>query len=144
MTPNGATGTDEPPVTRDEAGAAGSDARRVVWIAVELIAGLLVFACVIGVITTGLRLAVAGLSPGHGLFVVPIWHSVLTGLIVTGIGCATVVISCGAAYLAAWRRWGYHGHDWQDIVEKGGVRKAWDSLHADGADGDQRRAARKA
>jgi hypothetical protein len=144
MTPNGATGTDEPPVTRDEAGAAGSDARRVVWIAVALIAGLLVFACVIGVITTGLRLAVAGLSPGHGLFVVPIWHSVLTGLIVTGIGCATVVISCGAAYLAAWRRWGYHGHDWQDIVEKGGVRKAWDSLHADGADGDQRRAARKA
>jgi hypothetical protein len=103
-----------------------------------------VLACLVGLLTTGLRLAVAGLSPGHGLFVVPIWHSVLTGLILTGIGCATLLASCAAAYLAAWRRWGFHGHDWQDIVEKDGVRKAWDSLHADTPDGAERRAARRA
>ena len=115
-----------------------------IWIAVAGVVGLAVFACLIGLFTTGLRLAVAGLSPGHGLFVVPLWHSILTGLIVTGIGFATLAVSCGAAYLAAWRRWGFHGHDWQDIVEKGGVRKAWDSLHEDTREGEQRRAARDA
>ena len=115
-----------------------------IWIGVAGVVALAVFACVIGLLTTGLRLAVAGLSPGHGLFVVPIWHSILTGLIVTGIGCATLVVSCGAAYLAARRRWGFHGHDWQDIVEKGGVREAWDSLHAPTPEGEQRRAARDA
>ena len=60
----------------------------------------------------------------------------------TGIGCATLAVSCLAAYLTASRRWEFHGHDWQDIVEKGGVRKAWDSLHAPTPEGEQRRAAR--
>ena len=115
-----------------------------IWIGVAGVVALAVFACVIGLLTTGLRLAVAGLSPGHGLFVVPIWHSILTGLIVTGIGCATLAVSCAAAYLAARRRWDFHGHDWQDIVEKGGVREAWDSLHAPTPEGEQRRAARDA
>jgi len=115
-----------------------------IWIGVIGVAALAAFACLIGFLTTGLRLAVAGLSPGDGLFVVPIWHSILTGLIVTGVGFATLAVSCGAAYLAAWRRWDFHGHDWQDIVEKGGVRKAWDSLHAQTPEGEQRRAARDA
>ena len=115
-----------------------------IWIGVAGVAALVLFACLIGVVTTGLRLAVAGLSPGHGLFVVPIWHSILTGLILTGVGCATLVLSCAAAYLAARRRWHFHGHDWQDIVEKGGVNKAWDSLHADTPQGRERRAARDA
>ena len=115
-----------------------------IWIGVAAVVALAVLACLVGVFTTGLRLAVAGLSPGHGLFVVPIWHSILTGLILIGIGCATLVVSCAAAYLAAWRRWDFHGHDWQDIVEKGGVRKAWDSLHARTPEGEQRRAARDA
>jgi hypothetical protein len=115
-----------------------------IWIGVAAVVALAAVACLVGVFTTGLRLAVAGLSPGHGLFVVPIWHSILTGLILIGIGCATLVLSCAAAYVAAWRRWGFHGHDWQDIVEKGGVRKAWDSLHANTPDGEQRRAARMA
>lgn len=115
-----------------------------IWIGVAAVVALAVFACLVGLFTTGLRLAVAGLSPGHGLFVVPIWHSILTGLIVTGIGCATLVVSCAAAYLAASRRWGFHGHDWQEIVEKEGVSKAWDSLHADTPEGEQRRAARDA
>jgi len=115
-----------------------------VLIGVIAVVALAVFACLTGLLTTGLRLAVPGLSPGHGLFVVPIWHSILTGLIVIGIGCATLVVSCAAAYLAAWRRWDFHGHDWQDIVEKGGIRKAWDSLHAPDPDGEHRRAARDA
>ena len=102
------------------------------------------FACLIGLLTTGLRLAVAGLSPGHGLFLVPVWHSILTGLIVTAVGFATLVVSCGTAYLAAWRRWDFHRRDWQDIVEKGGVHKAWDSLHAPTPEGEERRAARVA
>ena len=101
-----------------------------VWIGVAGAVALAVFVLLIGLVSTGLRLAVAGLSPGHGLFVVPIWHSILTGLILTGIGCATFVVSCVAAYVAAWRRWDFHRHDWQDIVEKKGVRSAWDSLHA--------------
>ncbi len=115
-----------------------------VWIGVAGAVALAVFVLLIGLVTTGLRLAVAGLSPGHGLFVVPIWHSILTGLILTGIGCATFVVSCVAAYVAAWRRWDFRRHDWQDIVEKKGVRSAWDSLHADTVDGEHRRAARKA
>ncbi len=115
-----------------------------IWIGVAAIVALAVFACLVGVLTTGLRLAVAGLSPGHGLFVVPIWHSILTGLIVTGIGCATLALSCAAAYLAAWRRWDFHGRDWQDIVEQRGVGNAWDSLHADSPEGERRRAARDA
>jgi hypothetical protein len=115
-----------------------------IWIGVAGAVALALLACLIGFFTTGLRLAVAGLSPGHGLFVVPIWHSILTGLILIGVGCATLAVSCAAAYLAAWRRWGFHGHDWQDIVEKRGVGEAWDSLHADSADGERRRAARKA
>ena len=94
-----------------------------VWIGVAGAVALAVFVFLIGLVTTGLRLAVAGLSPGHGLFVVPIWHSILTGLILTGIGCATFVVSCVAAYAAACRRWEFHGHDWQDIVEKKGVRQ---------------------
>ncbi len=112
------------------------------WLAAA--AAVAVFACLIGLVSTGLRLAVAGLSPGHGLFVVPIWHSILTGLILTGIGCATFVASCLAAYVAASRRWDFHGHDWQQIVEKQGVGNAWDSLHAPGPEGEHRRAARTA
>jgi hypothetical protein len=115
-----------------------------IWIGVAAVVALAVLACLVGVFTTGLRLAVAGLSPGHGLFVVPIWRSILTGLILIGIGCATLIVSCAAAYLAAWRRWDFHGHDWQDIVEKGGVRNAWHSLHARTPEGEQRRAARDA
>jgi hypothetical protein len=115
-----------------------------IWIGVAGAVALAMFACLIGLLTTGLRLAVAGLSPGHGLFLVPVWHSILTGLIVTAVGFATLVVSCGTAYLAAWRRWDFHRRDWQDIVEKGGVRKAWDSLHAPTPEGEERRAARVA
>ena len=115
-----------------------------IWVGVGGVIALAGLACVIGLFTTGLRLAVAGLTPGDGLFVVPVWHSILTGLIVIGVGCATLVVSCAAAYLAAWRRWDTHGHDWQDIVEKGGVRKAWHSLHEPTDAGEHRRKARDA
>lgn len=155
MSANGAPGTDEPPGTRGDERAEVLQTSRSdrtprashlspILIGVAGVVALAVFACLIGVFTTGLRLAVAGLSPGHGLFVVSVWHSILTGLIVTGIGCATLAVSCVSSYVAAWRRWDFHGHDWQDIVEKGGVRKAWDSLHEATVEGEHRRAARDA
>ncbi len=109
-----------------------------------VVVGLALGACLIGLLSTGLRLAVAGLSPGHGLFVVPIWHSILTGLILIGVGFATFVVSCVAAYIASSRRWAFHGHDWKDIVEKKGVANAWDALHAPGPEAEHRRAARTA
>ena len=115
-----------------------------IWVGVAGVVALALFVFLIGLVTTGLRLAVAGLPPGHGLFVVPIWHSILAGLILTGIGCATFVVSCLAAYAAASRRWEFHGHDWKDIVEKKGFGNAWDSLHAPGPEGEHRRAARTA
>jgi len=119
-------------------------ARRVVVGGIAIVVAVLVVVCVVGLITTGLRLAVAGLPVGHGLFVVPFWHSVLTGVILTAIAAATLLVSCAAAYVAAWRRWDFHGQDWEDIVFKHGFGNAWTSLHAQDEKGRHRREARAA
>jgi hypothetical protein len=116
--------------------------RRGLWVGGGVLA-LGAFACLAGLLTTGLRLAVAGLSPGHGLFVVPVWHSILTGLIVAAIGVAAVVVFCVAAYVAASRRWDFHGEDWDEIARKG-VGRAWNDLNEPSEEGQHRRAARDA
>jgi hypothetical protein len=99
-------------------------------------------ACLAGFLTTGLRLAAAGLSPGHGLFVVPAWDSIRTGLVLASVAVGTLVVSCVAAFAVASRRWDAHGDDWADIVQHG-FGGAWTYLHV-GPDAGQRQAARTA
>jgi hypothetical protein len=116
--------------------------RRAGWAGAAVLA-LGAFVCLAGLLTTGLRLAVAGLPVGHGLFVVPVWHSILTGLIVAALGVTALAVFCGAAYVAASRRWDFHGEDWDEIVRKG-VSQAWDELNEPSEEGKHRRAARGA
>ena len=108
------------------------------------VVALAVYVCVTGFLSTGLRLAVAGLALGHGLFVVPAWHTILTGLILTVVAAGTLLASCVAAYAAASRRWDVIGQDWEEIVAKQGFGNAWHSLNADTPEGEHRRAARTA
>jgi hypothetical protein len=105
---------------------------------------LLAFGCLAGLLSTAIRLAVAGLGPGHGLFVVPLWHSVRAGLTLTAVGVLVLGASCLAAYGAASRRWEFHGRDWEDIVVKRGFGNAWGDLHAQDQSGEHRRVAREA
>lgn len=105
---------------------------------------LLAFLCLAGLLSTGIRLGVAGLGPGQGLFVVPLWHSVRAGLILTSAATVVLGVSCLAAYAAASRRWEFHGQDWEDIVVKQGFGNAWSDLHARDENGEHRRAAREA
>ncbi len=87
--------------------------------------------CLVGLLTNALRLSVAGLPVGHGLFVISVWRSVLRGLIAAAMGLLVLLGSCAAAYVVASRRWDFHGPDWAHIVvDWGGVRKAGKRLNA--------------
>jgi hypothetical protein len=54
--------------------------------------------CLVGLLTNALRLSVAGLPVGHGLFVISVWRSVLRGLIAAAMGLLVLLGSCAAAY----------------------------------------------
>ena len=99
-----------------------------------------VYVCLVGLLTNVLRLSVAGLPVGHGLFVIPVWRSVVRGLILAGVGVLMLLMSCAAAYIVATRRWDFQGPDWAHIVvDWGGVRKAWKRLNRDDEEGQRHR-----
>jgi hypothetical protein len=112
--------------------------------AIPAIGAVALFACLAGLLATGLRLEVAGLAIGRGLFVVPLWHSIRIGLLLTAIGGAALAGSASLAYGAATRGWEVHRADWEEIVTRRGVRPAWNALNAPDEAGAQRRAARRA
>ncbi len=112
------------------------------WVARSIAAIAVV--CVTGLAATVLRLEVAGLPFGHGVFVVPIWASFLLGVVLFAVALGVFALSCLAADLAARRRWDFHGHDWAQIVDCGGVGPAWRALNQAGPEGERRRTVRAA
>jgi hypothetical protein len=103
-------------------------------------AAVALYVCLVGLLTNALRLSVAGLPVGHGLFVISVWRSIVRGLILAGVGVLMLLISCAAAYIVATRRWDFHGPDWAHIVvDWGGVRKAWKRLNTDDEEGQRHR-----
>jgi hypothetical protein len=111
------------------------------WLLVTaVVTAAALYVCLVGLLANALRLSVAGLPIGHGLFVISVWRSIVRGLILAAVGLLALLVSCAAGYVAATRRWDFHGPDWAHIVvDWGGVWKAYRRLNADTEEGQRHR-----